>query len=375
VYSGFFITSGPLGFEAAGIAIENMTSTASDDARISTLVTVDSKLSVLQYGRAVAAISVVLSHAAMATNAFVDQLPWLLNEILQRGYLGVDFFFTLSGFIIMHIHHDDPRNVPAAKRYITKRLRRIYIPYIPVSIGLIALYLAMPSFSASNRNWGLLTSLTLIPTGSPPALSVAWTLVHEMMFYCIFLASYFTRHFKFLIVGWVSAILLTSAIKWVPSNDVLRVFLAPINLEFVAGMAAALMARRLSPSWVSTLILLGVCGIVASIAGGAASSEHYRVWIGIFFAPLVLGLVLIERFRELKSIHWFVLLGDASYAIYLMHNPVISIAARLAGGTHSWVLALFACVTTGILIGLAYHLFYERPALRYRPLTKLRLQT
>lgn len=270
------------------------------------------------------------------------------------------------------MHHDDRSDTSAAKLYILKRLRRIYVPYLPISIGLIGLYLAMPSFSGSNRDWGFFTSLTLIPTGSPPALSVAWTLIHEMMFYCIFLISYFTRYFRFLIAGWVAAIFLAVVIPWVPGNEILKVFLAPINLEFIAGMAAALALKQISPRWGLALIASSVCAIIISIADGAASSESYRVWIGIFFAPLVLGLVLIERLYKLKPIHWFVILGDASYAIYLVHNPLRSIAARLVGGTHSWVIGLLACVSVGILVGLAYHLYFERPALRYLPRLKPR---
>lgn len=83
-----------------GISIENMTSAATVTLATSE-VTADSKLAVLQYGRALAAISVVLSHAALATNTFVDRVPWSLNEILTCGYLGVDFFFYA-----LRLHHN-----------------------------------------------------------------------------------------------------------------------------------------------------------------------------------------------------------------------------------------------------------------------------
>ena len=118
----------------------------------------------------------------LAAAQFVERPPSIVEEIVNRGYLGVDFFFVLSGFIILHAHLKDSSGAYAARKYLTKRLRRIYIPYLPVSIALIALYLMLPSVSQGSRDWSLLTSLTLIPTERPPALPVAWTLIHEMTF-------------------------------------------------------------------------------------------------------------------------------------------------------------------------------------------------
>ena len=55
---------------------------------------------VLQSGRAFAALAVVAHHSALAVGAFSEPLPHVLAWVLEQGYLGVDFFFVLSGFII-----------------------------------------------------------------------------------------------------------------------------------------------------------------------------------------------------------------------------------------------------------------------------------
>lgn len=53
---------------------------------------------------------------------------------------------------------------------------------------MIALYAVMPGFSASGgRDFSLVSSLLLLPANQPPALTVAWTLVHEIQFYAVFL--------------------------------------------------------------------------------------------------------------------------------------------------------------------------------------------
>ena len=193
----------------------------------------------------------------------------------------------------MHAHMDDARGALAAIRYITKRMRRIYIPYLPVSIGMIVLYQALPSVSAANRDWGLITSLFLFPTEHPPALSVAWTLVHEMTFYSLFLASYFTRHFAVVICAWAGGIVAAWAAGWVPPTALLRVLLAPINLEFVAGMGAALLVCRVDSSWWPAFFFAGLCSAIVCLWSGV--DETTRVWFGPSLAPVVVGLVLIER--------------------------------------------------------------------------------
>jgi hypothetical protein len=49
-----------------------------------------------------------------------------------KGFLGVDFFFVLSGFIILNAHADDPATGRALESYVFKRLNRIYVPYLPM---------------------------------------------------------------------------------------------------------------------------------------------------------------------------------------------------------------------------------------------------
>ena len=316
----------------------------------------------LQYGRALAALAVLAHHSCLATTALVERPPHLVEAVLNRGFLGVDFFFVLSGFIILHAHMNDPRSSQAAALYIKKRLRRIYIPYLPVSVCLILLYLAFPSISMGNRDWGVLTSLTLFPTARAPALSVAWTLIHEMMFYTLFLASYFTKRFIIFIFAWVVAIIGTWSIGWTPNFPVLRIFLSPLNLEFVAGMASAYAYPRVSVRWCPALIGAGLVGITAYFVAFKAEPNH--VWFGISLAPIVIGVALLERLKAPVPLDWLLMLGNASYAIYLVHNPIVSIAARLSMGLHSWGLSLMLCMTAGTVFGVAYHFLVEKPGIR-----------
>ncbi|WP_342149400.1 acyltransferase [Methylorubrum sp. SB2] len=319
-------------------------------------------ITVLQAGRAVAAMAVLLHHSAVATQDFVGPVPLWLAAVLENGFRGVDFFFVLSGFIILHAHGGDARDGAAARLYAGKRVRRIYVPYLPISVGLVVLYTLLPGLSASTREWSLITSLTLFPTTAPPALSVAWTLMHEMLFYTVFLAFYFTRFFAALIVVWAVLIVL---VGWIMGAG--GIVFAPINLEFIAGMLAALAARSLPSRGVLALLAVGTLGGVASLVW-LGSEGNARVWFGLSLALVVPGLVRLEARGRVTVPGWLMLLGNSSYAIYLVHNPLASLGARIAARIeplNAWPVSLALCAALGTGIGVLYHLAFEKPALRW----------
>jgi exopolysaccharide production protein ExoZ len=328
------------------------------------------KITVLQGGRAIAALGVLLLHAAQMNEKHGEErLPgW---AFLDRGALGVDFFFVLSGFIILHAHAYDRRGLAAASSYAWRRVTRIYVPYLPLALAIIALYIVVPSLGAG-KNWGLFTSLTLIAAERPPApnLSAAWTLIHEIMFYAIFLLSYWAPGFRWLIAAWVALIGVTNylpitiaELNLPPALEAsLNVFLSPLNVEFVAGMIAAVAVRSLSLVWARVVLVVGITGLVAFFAIDGIS----RVWFGVAMAIIITGLVRIEMSGSFAVPLWLLFLGNASYAIYLIHGPIVSIASGiLAGIALPWFADVTLCAALGLGGGVLYHLLFEKPALSY----------
>ena len=324
----------------------------------------------LQVFRGLAALGVVAHHAVLSTESFVGALPEPLALWLGMGFLGVDFFFVLSGFIIMYAHMDDARTSAALKRYAFKRLSRIYPAYLPVGVGMIVLYAAMPGLSAAaggGRDFSLAGSLLLVPTDGPPALSVAWTLVHELMFYGVFLLLFVSR--RWLLGGlaaWAVVIALTNFL-YTPSGW-LRYPLSLLNFEFMLGVGAAWLVRKRD--------LHDMGGWIAAL--GVASS-FLALWLmtldkapylrGVFAMGLGLMIIGFAAREQVVAVRWpalLLVLGNASYSIYLIHNPLLSFTQRVAGRIGlTWPSAMVFGVVLGVLGGWIYYLGVERPALRF----------
>jgi exopolysaccharide production protein ExoZ len=81
----------------------------------------------------------------------------------------------------------------------------------------------------------------------------------------------------------------------------------------------------------------------------------------------VLGGVLLERQGNLITPPWMVRLGDASYSIYLVHNPLLSVTSRLAGRLYlltSWWFGMVVGVVVSVVIGVLYYKTIEKPLIR-----------
>jgi hypothetical protein len=127
----------------------------------------------LQTGRALAALIVLMHHAASAARDFSGPIAAL--EVFRLGYLGFDFFFVLSGFII---YHSARGKSPATT---------CGLAFAGSTGPTFQLVLALPSsthspkLSANHREWGWLPTPTLLPLDTETALSAAWSLKHEIL--------------------------------------------------------------------------------------------------------------------------------------------------------------------------------------------------
>lgn len=326
------------------------------------------KFDTLQCFRGLAALGVVLHHAAISTEYFVQNIPGWCNGFFARGFLGVDFFFVLSGFIIFNSHFNDMKSHSALMRYCRKRFLRIFPPYWPVSIALIALYYSFPGISAGNRggNFSLVSSLFLLPDTYTPALMPAWTLIHEVLFYAIFATCFVSNVVFFVFVfAWVLAIAIFFLLGPMELSPFLRLFIAPINIEFIAGMGMAYLSKTISSNRYGIPIIIFGVGSCVLLSLMPVNVQN-RILFAIPFSALVLGAALLESEKSFSLPRWMVALGDTSYSIYLVNYPLLSATSKLLGHMPffmSWWLSMLIGVVSSLCAGVFYHQFVEKPSM------------
>lgn len=311
----------------------------------------------IQYLRAAAALAVVAYHAGQ----------WIFSPV-TTGAAGVDVFFVISGFV-MWISTRGRQVSPAA--FLWRRLIRVAPLYWLATLALAAGAAASPGLfpHVTPQAGHILRSMLFIPHSNPegdpfPLLAAGWTLNYEAVFYVIFAAALFVPPGRRLAV-------LAAALGAVASFGMFHhpayPFLAnPLMLQFLGGaILGRLWLDRALPSGRTGLIVIGlaVAALAASHFLGVVPESLLRplLW-GLPAGALVLGAVAMEAEGKLPRWPALSLLGDASYAIYLCHTPVLALWNRAIGPTDPAV--FFAGgLTLSLTVGLACHLLIERPLL------------
>lgn len=249
-----------------------------------------------------------------------------------------------------------------ASQFALNRLARIMLPYWPVGIALALAYTFLPSLSAGGRDWSWISTITLAPTGLPPALSVAWTLQHELVFYLIYALLLYLGRIWIGLAIWAGSIVAGNFFG-LADWSLLRVALAPINVEFIAGIAAAalyLSSRAVPAAGAWTLAAMFL--VLFILAGG----DRNESWIvGFAIASLLPWICRLEREGAFFVPRWLIFGGTVSYAIYLVHNPLLSVLSRLMAHTGlGWELALILSTVISFAAGALWYLLWERPVMR-----------
>jgi peptidoglycan/LPS O-acetylase OafA/YrhL len=345
--------------------------------------------------RGVASVMVVAFHI------FETHSTSHLDQVINHGYLGVDFFFVLSGFVIGYAY-DDRWKKMSIKNFFAIRLVRLQpMVVLGMVIGALCFYfqdsLMWPGIHLIPV-WKMLVIMvigfTLIPV--PPSMDIrgwqemhplngpGWSLFFEYVaniLYGIWIRKFSKIALSILVI--VAGCALIHLAVTSPAGDViggwsvdatqLRIGLTRVMYPFFGGLllsrAVKLIAVRHAFIWCSLLLIL-----VFSIPriGG---SEH--LWMNglydsltiIFIFPLIVFLGASGKItgRILGGICKF--LGDISYPIYITHYPLIYIYTGWVSNHKATIgQALpFALLTFGssIILGYACLRWYDQPVRRW----------
>lgn len=291
----------------------------------------------IQYLRAIAVLLVVFDHVEGIFEKPKYFGSYLAGGFLTGGGVGVDLFFVISGFIIVHVTQGlDPRT--DARQFAISRFTRI----VPFMWLCVALHFALRSIGRGAVDpepyW---VALSLFPIGELDPKQI-WSLRHEAMFYLFAGSALAWRWGRALLAVYLIAPIVLALFSPTWGHDTEIDFWPTLlnpraNTGFALGVLAAFWYRRGLPAWwtpalgrwvvwTSPVVLLCLAWPLREIN----ANDPWRVLlIGtscfvIVVASLSLGSI-DNAFGRLMH-H----LGAASYAIYLVHDSVISAVAGFA---------------------------------------------
>lgn len=326
----------------------------------------------LQVFRGIASLLVVIHHT-YASFAHYHNLDNKIGHFIAGvGKLGVDFFFVLSGFIIAYTTYQFRDQTSYLKKYAFNRVIRIYIPYWPVGIAMLLLYHIFPSMSNSDRSVSWITSLLLVPHGNP-ALSVAWTLVFEMFFYIIYSLNFFSRKWWYIALAvWITGIVGRAVSGITFDNAFLNLIFNLYNLEFILGVFTAYLVRSqvvTKANYWSFIIPTGI--FMVFLVMKYTSFNLFPFSQNLIFALAAAGLVWVGAVAFTKKINekniWM-MLGNSSYSLYLLHNPLQSFLVRLVPSVNVQILIMLqflAVVFLCCVISYVYYLIFEKHLMNF----------
>jgi peptidoglycan/LPS O-acetylase OafA/YrhL len=289
----------------------------------------------LEIGRFIAASTVVFAHLTGGVDGYAA-LPVhpIFDGLGRAGALGVQYFFVLSGFVMVSAHYNDFGKPGATLKFWWRRACRIYPSYwLALIIPIYYLHgFLTPSFSAQ--------LFTLSPWHISDFIAPAWSLRYEMAFYMIFGLCLLPYVGKPLFALWVGLCVW----RWVPGHmlHVLHLpppfllarlakeggdhFLSFFDYYFFAGAAAGAILMRFSPGRRTSAALLvgGAVLLLLSlpqIKYGDSYGDPMTVLVEAgFIATLMLGLAGLERHGIIRLGKTAARLGAMSYPLYILHT-------------------------------------------------------
>ncbi len=330
--------------------------------------------------RGFAALWVVLFHCAEGKHlpALTAALPGgLVNAVFLSGHLGVPIFFVLSGFVLARISAGKIDSGRGAARFVVQRLIRLSPPYyVAVAIG-AALMLAK-----SHTEGGVAPQATQVLAhlaygqdilGFDPLSAVFWTLAMEVQFYIAFALLLWAAHGVSRrtkgadLNAWFVGVAAAIALLWpmhVVETSWWRGGFMGLWYSFLCGSLVALSIDRSRPREIAALAGVAAVALVGACLGDSFALATAIAALFIFVAERWAALARAASLAPLTS------LGLVSYSLYLFHNPVTGVTARivrrfLPAGLASDIVLLGCVLATCIAFAAVMYFLIEKPAMRW----------
>lgn len=326
----------------------------------------------IQVLRAVAAQSVATYHLQPMINASFGT-----DFKLPVGAVGVDIFFVISGFIMFYTNH---RNDRTATEFLVNRFIRI-APLYWLATGCIATLFVL-GFHPNGLHYLtpeiLIRSLMFIRSDFPDGrtdlvLSLGWTLIYELFFYILFAATLAASSstLRLLIITTLLSVVVIARLAFTTLSDTPPLLCSTILFEFGFGCGLARLYLMWTPSPSRWLLVVAtgtlVLGITLSIHGSAFHQERLDelrvLYFGIPALLIVSAALLYERIGRRITSRAALLLGAASYSLYLFHpillQSTVKFTARLLPSSSGLSPFLAALLASAVAIAASIFIYLQ----------------
>ncbi len=336
-------------------------------------------LAVLDGLRGVAALCVVIFHFSEMVIGNYHKL-WI-----GHGYLAVDFFFCLSGFVMGYAYDDRIATVGLGNFFKARLIRLHPLVVLGTVLGLVALY-TNPFGGPSNYSFGQMAlivaaSMLMIPYGAihdegrslfglnAPSWSLFWEYVANLIF-AVALCR-IRRHALLALTLLMAALLCWAGHR---TGNLYGGWNLPsfwdggarIAFSFPAGLLVYRMGWRVrNRLGFAGLSLLLVLALITPYTTGAWLREAFVIIVGFpLLVALGVGGIVTQKIEGICRFS-----GELSYPLYMTHYTVIWIWGDYAGKHHLSSTNLWSAIALGtsIMVAFAWAIFklYDEPVRRY----------
>jgi exopolysaccharide production protein ExoZ len=333
------------------------------------------RLDAIQWLRALAALAIAVHHA-------LHEAALAGGSASLQGILpleaGVDLFFVISGFVMVHASRDMFGSPAAILPFLRRRLARIAPIYwaatalflIPAFLGAVSGGRAPPTLAE------IAASLAFLPYQRPdgvvqPLYGLGWTLNYEMFFYLVFALALPLRRERAVPTVLLGLMALVAIGQFVPPSLAAPWFWTrSIILEFGFGMLIGHMALSgVRPTPATAWALAGAALALLALGKLAPALLPDRALLyGLPATLLVMAALAVENAGSGRpAARLLTGLGDASYALYLLH-PFVLRALALTGGSALAGVSPLLFAAVGVTLAAAAAMivwrWFEKPLTR-----------
>lgn len=330
----------------------------------------------IDFLRFIAAISVVFYHYTYRGYAEGNYSPVAypnLGRITKYGYLGVELFFIISGYVILLSAQNK-----TIRQFFISRVTRLYpVLWAACTLTFLVEFIWRYSGNSSQASPFLLANfkqyllnMTMLNgfIGVMPIDGVYWSLSVEIRFYIIIaliIVSKQLARINFILLIWI----IYAAIAGPKSNDFVAHLLLPrYAAYFASGMLFYLMQHSSGRTWFRYL-LLAACYILSIRSGIERASDQSLLGnellsmqivlstITLFF--LVFSLMMFKKL-DLSKFKWAPLLGALTYPLYLIHQHIGFILFNISFMKIDKYVALFLIALLMILFSYVLNFVVEK---------------